>query len=78
MSDPVHSPAHYADSKIETIEAIEAWKLGFHLDNAVKYISRAGKKDPAKYEQDLQKAIWYLKREIALHNGDAQKPKEMK
>lgn len=32
--------------------------------NAVKYISRAGKKDPAKTVEDLKKAAWYLQREI--------------
>ena len=30
----------------------------------MKYISRAGKKDPAKTVEDLQKAKWYLEREI--------------
>ncbi|WP_270433490.1 DUF3310 domain-containing protein [Anaerostipes hominis (ex Lee et al. 2021)] len=38
--------------------------LIFCLGNAVKYISRAGKKDPEKYKEDLQKAMWYLDREI--------------
>lgn len=62
--DPVNRPAHYADSKIETIDFIEDKKLNYHLGNCVKYISRAGKKDPNKTIEDLQKAAWYLNREI--------------
>ena len=38
--------------------------LNFHLGNAVKYISRAGKKDPKKFREDLEKAIWYLNMEL--------------
>ena len=59
----VDHPNHYK-GKFETIDVIEDWKLGFNLGNTVKYISRAGKKDPAKYLEDLEKAAWYLKREI--------------
>ena len=57
-------PSHYTDGKIEVIEAIEAWKLNFHRGNAIKYIARAGKKNPEKEIEDLEKAVWYLKREI--------------
>lgn len=64
MNDNVNHPAHYTDEKIEVIDFIEDKKLGYHLGNAVKYISRAGKKDPDKYIEDLQKAVWYLQREI--------------
>lgn len=64
LNDPVSHPSHYTDGKIEVIEYIEDKKLGFHLGNAVKYISRAGKKDPNKYIEDLRKAIWYINREI--------------
>lgn len=62
MSDEVNKPAHYTDGGIETISFIEAKKLGFNLGNVVKYISRAGKK--GNRLQDLQKAQWYLAREI--------------
>ena len=62
--DNVNHPSHYTDGKIEVIEYIEDKKLGFHLGNAVKYISRAGKKDPSKTIEDLEKAAWYLNREI--------------
>lgn len=64
--DPVQHPAHYTDGGIEVIDYIEAKGLGYHLGNAVKYISRAGKKDPAKTIEDLEKAVWYIKRKIKL------------
>lgn len=64
MSDPVNHPAHYGgiDNPYEAIKVIEAWHLGFSLGNAVKYIARAGKKEDAV--TDLEKAMWYLSREI--------------
>lgn len=63
--DNVDHPAHYGgDSVYETIKVIDAWELGFCLGNAVKYISRAGKKDPEKKIEDLRKAIWYIQHEI--------------
>ena len=62
--DTINRPAHYTDGKIETIEFIEDKKLGFCLGNAIKYISRAGKKDPTKEIEDLKKAEWYIKRRI--------------
>lgn len=60
----VNHPKHYGgrDNPYEAIKVIEAWKLGFCLGNTVKYISRAGKKDDTI--QELEKALWYLKREI--------------
>ena len=63
-NDNINSPAHYTFGKIETIEVIEDWELGFHLGNAVKYIARAGRKDKSKVEEDLKKAIWYIERFI--------------
>ena len=54
----------------ETIKVIEAWNLGFCLGNAVKYISRAGKKDKSKEIEDLEKAVWYLQREIDKLKGE--------
>lgn len=59
----VHSPSHYTRGGIETIDFIEAKGLNFHLGNVVKYVSRAGFKQDAKI-QDLEKALWYLTREI--------------
>lgn len=65
-TDPqINHPSHYGgDTPYEAIKVIEAWGLGFALGNAVKYISRAGKKDGNTRLQDLQKAAWYLAREI--------------
>ena len=67
MTESVDHPAHYGgeDNPYEAIKVIEAWGLGFSLGNTVKYISRAGKKDPEKLLQDLKKAAWYLNREIS-------------
>ena len=70
IHDPVNHPAHYM-GKIEVIDFIEDKKLGYHLGNAVKYIARAGKKDPEKTVEDLQKAVWYLNRYIMKYQkGD--------
>jgi len=62
----VNHPDHYggADNPYECIKVIEAWDLGFNLGNALKYISRAGKKDPARAVEDLRKAKQYLDFEI--------------
>lgn len=66
----VNHPQHYggADNIYEAIKVIEAWSLGFSLGNAVKYISRAGKKGCAI--EDLRKARWYLDREIANREAE--------
>ena len=60
--DEVNSPAHYTVGGIEVIDFIEAKKLNYRLGNVIKYICRADHK--GKKLQDLQKAIWYLNREI--------------
>jgi hypothetical protein len=62
MPDPVNHPAHYTTGGIETIDFIEAKQLNYNLGNAVKYITRADHK--GNRLQDLQKAKWYLEREI--------------
>ena len=62
--DPVNHPKHYTDGRIEVIEYIEDKNLGFCLGNAIKYISRAGKKEKDKEIQDLRKATWYIERRI--------------
>lgn len=69
-NDDVEHPAHYTDGKIEVIDYIEDANLGFHLGNAIKYISRAGKKNPEKYQEDLDKATWYIKRYCERKNCD--------
>lgn len=68
-NDVVNRPAHYTDGKIEVIDFIEDKGLNFHRGNAVKYIARAGKKDPAKEVEDLEKARWYINREIERLKG---------
>lgn len=60
----VNHPDYYKRGGVEAIDAIEAWGLGFNLGNVVKYIARCGKKSD-KVVEDLQKAAWYLNREIA-------------
>ena len=60
--DPTN-PDHYKTPGPEVIELTE--HLNFCRGNAVKYVCRAGKKDPNKEIEDLRKAIWYLNREIA-------------
>lgn len=62
MNDPVHNPAHYKSGGIEVIDVIEAFDLNFGLANVIKYVLRAGRKGDAL--QDLEKAAWYLDREI--------------
>jgi len=62
MPDPVNHPSHYTTGGIETIDFIEAKSLNYNLGNAVKYITRADHK--GNRLQDLQKAKWYLEREI--------------
>lgn len=64
VNDPVNHPAYYTDGNIEVIDFIEDKNLGYHLGNAVKYISRAGKKSRDTEIQDLQKAVWYINRRI--------------
>ena len=64
MKDNVNHPEHYTAGKIEVIDYILDQKLSYCLGNAVKYISRAGKKDKKKTIEDLQKAEWYIRKEI--------------
>ena len=62
MSDPVNHPAHYTwlPNGLEVIDVTE--NFNFNRGNAIKYIMRAGQKE--NEIQDLQKAVWYLNREI--------------
>lgn len=63
----VDHPDHYGGDQnpYEAIKVIEAWQLGFNLGNTIKYVCRAGKKNPTKVLEDLKKAQWYLEREIS-------------
>jgi hypothetical protein len=65
-ADPVNSPPHYTAGGIETIDFIEAKDLNYRLGNVVKYLSRAGKKVDGDPIADLEKARWYLDREISV------------
>ena len=57
----VNHPSHY-NKGIETIDYIESWNMNFNTGNVIKYVTRAGHKDDKL--EDLQKAKWYLEREI--------------
>lgn len=61
--DPINSPSHYTRYKgLEVIQLTE--QMNFNRGNAVKYISRAGHKDSSTEIEDLEKAKWYIQREI--------------
>lgn len=65
--EAVNHPEHYGgDTPYEVIKVLEAWDLllayGFCWGNAIKYTERAGKKDPRKATEDLEKAEWYTNR----------------
>lgn len=73
VSDPVNAPAHYTYGGIETIDFIKAKLspeefLGYLKGNVLKYTSRAGKK--ADLIQDLEKAQWYMNRQIKELKGE--------
>lgn len=68
--DPVNHPSHYTKGKIEVADFIADQKLNFDRGNAVKYVCRAGSKDPEKEVQDLEKAIWYINHEIKMLKGE--------
>ena len=69
-NDPVNHPSHYTKGKIEVADFIADQKLNFDRGNAVKYVCRAGSKDPDKEIQDLEKAIWYINHEIKMLKGE--------
>lgn len=61
--DMVNKPIHYQTaSGLQPIDVIEKFGINFHLGNAIKYILRAGKK--GNKTQDLEKALWYICREL--------------
>ena len=68
MSEMINHPKHYAGNKFEVIDIIEDYNLGFNLGNTVKYVLRAGKKDDII--QELNKAKWYIEREIQKINKE--------
>ena len=62
-NDPVNYPKHYTQYPVQCIDIAE--QMGFNLGNVLKYIWRADLKNGV---QDLEKALWYLNREIANRN----------
>ena len=63
MDDPVYKPFHYTQGDIECIDAMVAafgeYQTAVYCKlNAFKYLWRA---DFKKNNQDIKKAIWYLK-----------------
>ena len=63
MSDNVKHPSHYAEGrKFEPKDVIRDWGLNFNLGNAVKYLSRAGRK--GDIVEDLLKAQQYIDFEL--------------
>jgi len=68
IKEMVNGPQYYGgvDNPYEVIKVCEAWGLDkdAYLFNVVKYIARAGKKDPKKELEDLKKAIFYLNRKV--------------
>lgn len=65
MTDTVNHPEHYTEGFSNGSEVIDITEnLNFNRGNVVKYVTRAGKKNPSTDIEDLQKAQWYLQREI--------------
>lgn len=71
--EKVNHPAHYrgticpncSEEIVDVADVIDQWTKDPHLWQVLKYVARAGKKDPATEIEDLQKAQWYLGRAIA-------------
>ena len=63
VNDPVEHPLHYCRNGVELIDIIDS--LPYCRGAAIKYIYRAGIKDPTKELEDLRKARWMIEREIA-------------
>ncbi len=78
--EQVNHPSHYNSGAIEVIDYIEdnGWAEGFCLGNAVKYISRAGKKDNESTIKDVSKARWYIDRYLQfLGKTDDQRKRDV-
>ena len=79
MKEKINHPQHYNMGGIEVIDAIEAWGFGegFNRGNAIKYIARAGRKNQETEIEDLQKAKWYIERELRrMRNEEEDVPDE--
>lgn len=61
------TPTYYnPGGEIEVVKALEDWDLGLHRGNAVMCIVRAGRKDPMREKEDIEQAIYWLERDLAL------------
>lgn len=81
-NDNVNHPSHYCDGrKYEPVEVILDWELDYLLGNAVKYISRCGRKGtPEDAIEDLEKAVWYIQKRIAIMrscSGSVEPPQDV-
>lgn len=67
-----YNPNYYKNYSIQVTDAIDSWGLSFVQGNIIKYIVRAGKKtaDPS---DDLNKALWYLERELSKYERQKEK-----
>ena len=75
MEEQVNHPSPYVKG-IEPIDIIESWDLNFSLGNAIKYILRSPYK--GKQIEDLEKARWYIDREInRLKDEEAHRKEEV-
>lgn len=69
-NDIIEHPAHYTQG-IECMDYIESHKFNYARGNIIKYVTRAGVKDVSKEVEDLEKARWYINREIErVKKGD--------
>ena len=66
---PRPNVSHYQSAGIEPIDYINSHNFNFNLGNAIKYISRCGKKEGESVTKDLKKAIDYLNFEIERVNN---------
>ena len=64
MAVEIEHPAHYNQhpAGIECIDVVEAFS--FNIGNAIKYLWRHGQKPGVGAAEDLEKAIWYIRREL--------------
>jgi len=74
MDIEVVAPPHYiSPSGLEHVDVVEAFNLNHNRAAALKYLLRAGKKDPgdhAKEIQDLSKLVWHIEREKKRLKGE--------
>lgn len=65
MTDDPVNPRHYAfPGGVQVADITD--HLCFNRGSAIKYLARAGRKDPSRELEDLEKALWYVNREIEL------------